>query len=637
MIILDGIIHLAGRWFERIRTGDLLRTLYIYLLLNFPLTLLIHSRYIALDDTTGTFEEWLFLLSALIGNTAMLYLLLWLILIPIIIIIPSRILTLVVSTIAIWLLNFISIFDLVIYSMYRFHLNGLVLNVLTTGGASDSVSLGVVTVTLTIALILGLLVLAGMLHWLVVKLRKAGRFTWPLPVLYSVTIITILLLNMVDKAQYARADLLNRTTVTRHARLLPMYQPLTIRKFAEKHWGIEVNREWDLERTAGGILNYPPTELEFDELDFKPNFILIVIDSWRYDMLDAAVTPNITTYAEEAKVFERHYSGGNATRFGIFSLLYGLHGTYWHAFLAERKGPVLIRSLKDAGYALRIISSTQLTFPELRRTAFVDIPECIDDQIEGDGARIRDPKQLPLLESWLDTLPADQPFFAVMLLDAPHGGCDYDPSIAQFFPHVSDINYLALNRERDATPFLNHYKNAIYFDDIVIGNVLDMLDDRGFHENTVVMITGDHGEEFYERGYWGHTGAFTPEQVRVPFVMGGPGVGKGRVDRLTSHIDLAPTILELIGCNTPAEEYSQGISMLLAQSERCYVVSTGWEEFALIDTAVTLVISSEMYNLVGIKVYDSVYNLITENESELESRLPYLRAAMDEFSRFYLR
>ncbi len=637
MTFLDDIIRLAERWFERIRTGDLLRTLYIYLLLNFPLTLLIHSRYIALADTTGTLEEWLFLLSALVGNTAMLYLLLWLILIPIIIVIPSRIMTLVISTIAIWLLNFISIFDLVIYNMYRFHINGLVLNVLTTGGVSDSVSLGVVTVILTIALILGLLVLAGMLHWLVIKVRKAGRFTWPLPVLYSVTIIAILLLNIVDKAQYARADLLNRTTITRHARLLPLYQPLTIRKFAQKHWGIEVNREWDLKRTAGGILNYPPTELEFDESGFKPNFILIVIDSWRYDMLDAAVTPNISAYAEEAKVFERHYSGGNATRFGIFSLLYGLHGSYWHTFLAERKGPVLIRRLKDAGYALKIISSTQLTFPELRRTAFVDIPECIDDQIEGDGARIRDPKQLPLLESWLDTLPADQPFFAVMLLDAPHGGCDYDPSIARFFPHVSDINYLALNKERDSTPYLNHYKNAIYFDDIVIGNVLDMLDDRGFHENTVVMITGDHGEEFYERGYWGHTGAFTPEQVKVPFVMGGPGVGKGRVDRLTSHTDLAPTILELIGCNTPAEEYSQGISMLLAQSERGYVVSTGWEEFAIIDTAVTLVISSEMYNLVGIKVYDSEYNLITEDESELESRLPYLRAVMDEFSRFYLR
>ncbi len=496
MTILNDIIRLAERWFERIRSGDLLRTLYIYLLLNFPLTLLIHSRYIALADTTGTFEEWLFLLSALVGNTAMLYLLLWLIMIPIVIIIPSRIMTLVISTIAVWLLNFISIFDLVIYNMYRFHINGLVLNVLTTGGASDSVSIGVATAILTIALILGLLVLAGMLHWLVVKLRQAGRFTWPLPVLYSVTIFTILLLNMVDKAQYARADLLNHTTVTRHAKLLPLYQPLTIKRFADKYLGIEVNREWDLEMTAGGMLNYPPTELEFDESHFKPNFILIVIDSWRYDMLDAAVTPNITAYAEEARVFERHYSGGNATRFGIFSLLYGLHSIYWHTFLAERKGPVLIRSLKDAGYALKIISSTTLTFPEFRRTAFVDIPDCLDDQIEGDGARIRDTKQLPLLESWLGTLPTDQPFFAMMFLDAPHGGGDYDPSTAQFFPHVSEINYLALNKERDSTPYLNHYKNAIYFDDIIIGNVLDMLDDRGFYKNTVVMITGDHGEEF---------------------------------------------------------------------------------------------------------------------------------------------
>jgi membrane-anchored protein YejM (alkaline phosphatase superfamily) len=222
-------------------------------------------------------------------------------------------------------------------------------------------------------------------------------------------------------------------------------------------------------------------------------------------------------------------------------------------------------------------------------------------------------------------------------MDAPHGGGDYDPATAKFFPHVSEINYLALNKERDSTPYLNHYKNAIYFDDIIIGNVLDMLDDRGLSGNTVIMMTGDHGEEFYERGYWGHNGAFTPEQIKVPFVMGGPGVGKGRVDRLTSHTDLAPTILELIGCNTPAEQYSQGISMLLDQSDRDYVVSTGWDEFALIDTAVTLVLSSEMYNMAGIKVYDGEYNLITEHESDLESRLPYLRDVIGEFSRFYQR
>ncbi len=637
MTIFDNILRLTGWWVERLRSGDLLRTLYIYLLLNFPITLLIHSRYIALAETLGTFEERLFLLSALVGNTAMLYLVLWLILLPIIIVIPSRKLMLVSSTSAVWLLNFISIFDLVIYNMYRFHINGLVINVFTTAGAADSVALGTVTVILTIGLILGLLALAGSMHWLVIRLRNAGRFGWPPAQLYGLTIIAILLLNMLDKVQYARADLLNRTVVTRHAKLLPLYQPLTVKKYAQKHWGIEVNREWELQRTTGGILNYPPVELEFTEPEFRPNFMLVIIESWRFDMLNAAVTPNIAAFADKAKVFERHYSGGNATRFGTFALLYGLHSIYWHTFLAERKGPVLIRSLKEAGYALKIISSTQLTFPEFRRTAFVDIPESIEDEIEGVGARIRDPKQLPILETWLDTLPANQPFFAVMFLDAPHGGGDYDPATARFFPHVADINYLALNKEQDVTPYLNNYKNAIYFDDIVVGNMLDILADRGLTEKTVVMITGDHGEEFFERGYWGHNGAFTPEQVQVPFVMRGPGVGQGRVDRITSHTDLAPTILELIGCNTPAEEYSQGLSLLLDQPERDYVVSTGWDEFALIDTAVTLVLSSEMYNMAGIKVYDDEYNLITDHASELAPRLKYLQAVMGEFSRFYQR
>ncbi len=635
MLIIVHISRITGRWFARVRSGNLLRTVYIYLLINFPITLLVHSRYIALTDTVGTFEEWLFLLSALVGNTAMLYLLLWLILIPAITILPSRRFMLVLSTSAIWFLNFISLFDLVIYNMYRFHINGLVLNVLTTEGAKDSLALGWVTVVPAIALLLGLLFLAGGMHLLVVRLRAARRFSWPLPMLYGLTFIAIIALNLVDKGQYARADLFNHITITRHAKLLPLYQPLTIKKYAQKHWGFKVNRELELASPAGGILNYPPQELMFGEPSSKPNFILIIIESWRYDMLDSLVTPNIAGLAKKGKVFERHYSGGNATRFGIFTLLYGLHSTYWHTFLAERKGPVLFRSLKDVGYALKIISSTQLTFPEFRRTAFVDIPESIVDQVEGDGARNRDPQHVPIFESWLDTLPAEQPFFTLMLLNAPHGGGDYDPATAQFFPHVDAINYLTLNKKQDVTPYLNHYKNAIYFDDIIIGKLLEVLAVRGLDKNTVIMITGDHGEEFYERGFWGHNSAFTAEQVQVPFVLGGPGVGRGRVDRLTSHADIPPTIMEMIGASTPPEIYSQGISLLQDKANRSYVVATGWDEFALIDTAVTLVMSSEMYNMGGIQIYDSEYNWLTDSESVLETRLTYLRDVMGEFSRFY--
>ena len=100
---------------------------------------------------------------------------------------------------------------------------------------------------------------------------------------------------------------------------------------------------------AGSGLLYPREELKFSNPPKPLNVLMIVVDSWRYDMLQPDVTPNIWKFAGGSWVFNQHNSAGNCTRFGIFSLFYGLYGTYWHSFLAEQRGPVLIKELKKTG------------------------------------------------------------------------------------------------------------------------------------------------------------------------------------------------------------------------------------------------------------------------------------------------
>ena len=84
-----------------------------------------------------------------------------------------------------------------------------------------------------------------------------------------------------------------------------------------------------------------------------------------------------------------------------------------------------------------------------------------------------------------------------------------------------------------------------------------MLDD------TLVVVTSDHGEEFQECGYWGHTSNFAPPQLEVPFLMAGPGVAPGRETRPTAHVDLPATLLELLGA-APQDRplYTVGESLL---------------------------------------------------------------------------
>ena len=77
----------------------------------------------------------------------------------------------------------------------------------------------------------------------------------------------------------------------------------------------------------------------------RPDILFIVIDAWRFDTLRPDVTPNIWRFGQGAARFTEHFSGGNATRAGIFSLFYGVPATYWHHMLQQHRGPELVSAL----------------------------------------------------------------------------------------------------------------------------------------------------------------------------------------------------------------------------------------------------------------------------------------------------
>ena len=93
----------------------------------------------------------------------------------------------------------------------------------------------------------------------------------------------------------------------------------------------------------------------------------------------------------------------------------------------------------------------------------------------------------------------------------------------------------------------------------------------------LVVFTGDHGEEFREQGHLGHGSAVTQEQIHVPAVWFGPGVPRAVVDEPTSHADIVPTLLALLGDTHPPERWSDGLSMFAAPPDRFVVSTVGWE------------------------------------------------------------
>src|SRR5437870_4107809 len=351
----------------------------------------------------------------------------------------------------------------------------------------------------------------------------------------------------------------------------------------------------------------------------RPNIVWIVLDSWRADTFTPENTPEMWRLGLRSQVFLHHVSGGNSTRNGIFTMFYGLHGSYWQSVLAERSGPVLFARLKELGYRLRILSSSSLTFPEFRRTVFVDLAPDIRDAFSGASADVKDRQLVEALDAFSAEAGPDQPFFAFLFLDSPHAPYHFTPEFTPFRPFAKTVSYRAVDDRQGRALICNRYRDAVFYADHLVGEAVKRLEQHGLLERTIVLVTGDHGEECYEHGYWGHNGAFTPEQIRVPLVLYVPWLAPARHARLTGHQDLPATFLEMLGVENPPADYGSGRSLLRDEADP-YEVSCGWDECALVDASGELVFGTQAYKAAGIDVLDPDYRAVADRKEALAAR-----------------
>lgn len=538
------------------------------------------------------------------------------------------------------LLQLILLFDTRIYTIFHYHINPLVLNVITTEGVSDSVIIGKGTIAVFSLILAGILCAEIIIHLYFSNINKNPERKSLLMAknISKVIFWTGLLLIGADKAIYAYGDIVNNTAITQNAKLFPLYQPLTIKRFISKVLHIKVDRELNFKvSTKDTTLNYPQKPLRFNPSAGKKfNIIIIVVDGLRFDMLSKDIMPNTWEFGQRNIIFKNHYSGGNGTRFGIFSLLYGIDGTYWHNFLARRVSPVLIDVLGDNGYEFKILSSTHLTFPEFRKTAFIRIPDSIEDSFVNTDT---DEKDRIITEKFIKYIsnPEDKkPFFAFIFYDSSHQPYYYPEGFEKFQP-VSDheINYFKDIGKDNIFILKNRYKNAIFYNDYLIGNIIASLKKNNLFDNSIVVITGDHGEEFYENGYFGHTSSFDDYQVKTVFVLHYPGVELFSTERITSHSDLVPTLIESLGCISPPEDYSHGFS-LLNKTRHTYITSSNWDASAIIDDEYKIIFSTEMYNIRSLEVRrKNDYSLVGNQKDVIKQKKNILLGTALKMSEFY--
>jgi arylsulfatase A-like enzyme len=108
------------------------------------------------------------------------------------------------------------------------------------------------------------------------------------------------------------------------------------------------------------------------------------------------------------------------------------------------------------------------------------------------------------------------------------------------------------------------YDQEITFVDAAIGELVGLLEAAGKLDNTIIVLTSDHGEEFDDHGGWGHGKTLYNELLRVPLIMSAPGrfPADSKVTLPARGIDIAPTVLDSLSIQAPAE--FEGRSLLAA-------------------------------------------------------------------------
>lgn len=470
--------------------------------------------------------------------------------------------------------------DAKVFALYRFHLNAMVANMVFGGALQDQVSLSWRTWLQVLAMVAAIFSAQGLLAWACWRLLPAGRHRRR--VLQAWTLVVLLM----GGGQVATAyyDALGERAVIGQWNYLPWAQPITAKSFMRR-LGVVSQQQSGLPDPRHAQLHYPLQPLRCQSHQ-RPNVLMVVLESLRHDVLTPRFMPRVSTLAQSARVYDHHLSTGNATRYGLFGLLYGLPGGYWPSMLDEQRGSQLFKVLVQQGYDLHLYGSAPLYSPEFDRTVFADVR---DQLHQGPSELTPDRRDRSIVASLQSDIRASQaaqrPWFGFAFLDSTHAPyhmpADHPPLAT---PMAAEIDFLRFGPDHDPTPELNRYHTAVHYADSLVGSLLDDLHAQGLDQNTIVLVTGDHAEEFNDLhlNYWGHNGNFSNHQLQVPFVLRWPGQAGGHDARTSSHEDWVPTLMRHgLGCENAITDYSTGQDLLAPpQGPRALVVES-WSQRAV--------------------------------------------------------
>jgi arylsulfatase A-like enzyme len=325
----------------------------------------------------------------------------------------------------------------------------------------------------------------------------------------------------------------------------------------------------------------------------RPNVLLVSIDTLRADRVGAygnpdGHTPNLDALARVGLLCRDTSAQAPYTLPSHATLLTGqfpsVHGVVAHeSTLGVARSTSLAEALARAGYATRAFTAGGFVNSAFGLDQGFDafseidpVPEVSSHYgrkltrkyDEARAARLLEEQGYAGVERWLAER-GGEPFFLFLHTYTVH---DYDAPRAYITcdqrgcprPKIEQLS----TREAEPASFTPEmrahvahlYEAALRYTDARLGRILEHLRALGLAESTLVVVTSDHGEEFFEHGQLQHGRTLYEELLRIPLILVGPGIPARELTRPAMQIDVAPTILARLGL--PPLAHAQGVDLL---------------------------------------------------------------------------
>lgn len=326
------------------------------------------------------------------------------------------------------------------------------------------------------------------------------------------------------------------------------------------------------------------TDTVFQKKENLPNIYIWVVESLREDYVTEKTAPNVVFFREENVSLPFTVSGGNGTQLSWYSIFHGNSALHWAESRGKTEdGALPLEILKQMGYSIHLYTAAQLGYYSVDELLFGKKTHLLSSKHEF--------PHYPPKEAYESDLSAYGAMMAdiakkgnesgqvfLLFLDSTHFEYSWPPEYPAPYSIEEVSSHLQLtNSDGELERIKRCYKNSIHFVDSLFGKFATTLKKHGLYDESCIVFTGDHGEEFYEEGRLYHASHLSSMQTTPPIYYKLGQQNDRVVERdslpISSHMDIMPTLLDHVSNMTIDLSFCEGNSLLRKKENRYAIVA----------------------------------------------------------------